>query len=129
MWYLINAKEKVLGRLATKIVPLLCGKHRVSYAPNLDSGDHVIVINAEKVTLSGNKEKTKEYFSHSGFPGGAKSIGFQKLIIGNPEKVLLKAVKGMLPKNRLGRRMLRRLRVYHGENHPHFAQKPVVIDG
>ena len=129
MWYLIDAKGEILGRLATGIVSLLRGKHRASYAPNLDAGDHVIVINAEKITLSGKKKETKEYFSHSGFPGGAKLVSFQKLITESPEKVLMKAVKGMMPKNRLGRRMLCRLRVYRGEEHPHSAQKPVVVNG
>ena len=129
MWYLIDAKGKVLGRLSTRIATILSGKHKVDFRPNMDTGDHVIVINAEKIVLTGKKKEKKEYFSHSGFPGGAKLVSFQKLIAESPEKVLMKAVKGMLPKNRLGRRMLRRLRVYRGEEHPHSAQKPVVVDG
>lgn len=129
MWYLIDAKGKVLGRLSTRIATILSGKHKVDFRPNVDTGDHVIVINAEKIVLTGKKKEKKEYFSHSGFPGGAKLVSFQKLIAKSPEKVLMKAVKGMIPKNRLGRRMLRRLRVYRGEEHPHSAQKPVVADG
>ena len=129
MWYLIDAKGKVLGRLSTRIATILCGKHKVDFRPNVDTGDHVIVINAEKIALTGKKKEKKEYFSHSGFPGGGKLVSFQKLIAESPEKVLMKAVKGMVPKNRLGRRMLRRLRVYRGEEHPHSAQKPVVVDG
>ncbi len=108
---------------------MLCGKHKVDFRPNVDAGDHVIVINAEKIVLTGKKKEKKQYFSHSGFPGGAKLVSFQELIAKSPEKVLMKAVKGMVPKNRLGRRMLRRLRVYRGEEHPHSAQKPVVVDG
>ncbi len=129
MWYLINAKGKVLGRLSTRIATILSGKHKVDFRPNVDAGDHIIVINAEKIVLTGKKKEKKEYFSHSGFPGGAKLVSFQRLIAESPEKVLMKAVKGMMPKNRLGRRMLRRLRVYRGEEHPHSAQKPVVVDG
>ena len=129
MWYLIDAKGKVLGRLSTRVATILSGKHKVDFRPNMDTGDHVIVINAENIVLTGKKKEKKEYFSHSGFPGGAKLVSFQKLIAESPEKVLMKAVKGMIPKNRLGRRMLRRLRVYRGEEHPHSAQKPVVVDG
>ncbi len=128
MWYLIDAKGKVLGRLATKVATILSGKNKPSFAPNVDAGESVIIINAEKIVLTGKKKENKEYFSHSNFPGGAKLISFEKLISEHPEKVLTRAVKGMMPKNRLGRKKLRRLKVYRGEEHPHSAQKPVVVD-
>ena len=129
MWYLIDAKGKVLGRLATGIVPILRGKNKASFTPNLDGGDHVIVVNADKIVVTGKKKEDKEYFSHSGFPGGVKFIKLEQLMADKPGEVLMKAVKGMMPKNRLSRGMLRRLKIYCGENHSHSAQKPVVIDG
>ncbi len=128
-WYLIDANGKVLGRMATKIAAILRGKDKGCFTPNGDTGDHVVVINAEKVALTGKKREKKEYFSHSGFPGAGKKIKFKTLIARAPEKVLMIAVRGMLPHNRLGRTMLHKLKVYRGKEHPHSAQKPVVIDG
>ncbi len=128
-WYLINADGKVLGRLASKIATLLRGKHNPCFVQNADTGDHVVVINAEKVVLTGKKSENKEYFSHSGFPGGAKLVKFKTVLSENPERILMRAVRGMLPRNRLGRSMLRKLKVYSGTGHPHEAQNPVTIDG
>ena len=126
---LIDAEGKVLGRLASRIATLLRGKHKTCFTPSVDTGDHVVVVNAEKLVLTGNKKDEKEFFSHSGFPGGAKLVKVKTVLAKNPERVLMKAVKGMLPQNRLGRAMLRKLRVYAGPSHPHQAQKPVVADG
>lgn len=128
-WCLIDAEGKVLGRLASRIAAVLRGKHRACFTPNVDTGDYVVVINAEKVLLTGQKKEKKEYFSHSSYPGGAKSVKVKTVLEESPEKVLKKAVKGMLPRNRLGKAMLRKLKVYSGEDHPHEAQNPVVIDG
>ncbi len=128
-WHLIDAEGKVLGRLASRIATLLCGKHKTCFLPNVDTGDHVVVINAEKIVLTGKKREKKTYFTHSGFPGGIKLVGVKTVLEKNPERVLMKAVKGMLPKTRLGRAMLRKLRVYAGTSHPHEAQNPVVLNG
>ncbi|MBS3968843.1 MAG: 50S ribosomal protein L13 [Clostridia bacterium] len=123
-WYLIDADGKTLGRLASEIAVLLRGKHKPIFTSHVDVGDHVIVINAEKIHLTGNKLSQKRYYWHTGYPGGIKSMDYQTFISKSPEKVILKAVKGMLPHNKLGRQMLTKLRVYKGSEHPHQAQKP-----
>ena len=128
-WYLIDADGKILGRLATRIATILRGKHKACFTPNVDTGDHVVVINAGKVAVTGKKMEKKEYFSHSGFPGSGKKVKLETLMARTPEKVLMMAVRGMLPHTRLGRAMLHKLKVYRGKEHPHSAQKPVVIDG
>lgn len=123
-WYLIDAKDKVLGRLATEIAKVLRGKDKAIFSPHVDTGDFVVVVNAEKVKLTGNKLKGKVYYHHSGFPGGLKGIVAEKLLAQRPEEVLRHAVKGMLPKNRLGRKIFKKLKVYAGPEHPHEAQRP-----
>ncbi len=123
-WYILDAKGKVLGRLATEAATILRGKHRPTYTPNVDTGDHVIIINAEKVVLTGNKLKDKKYNRHSGFPGGLKVVNYATLMSKKPELALRKAVVGMLPHNRLGAAMAKKLKVYRGEDHPHQAQNP-----
>ncbi len=128
-WYLIDAEGRVLGRLASRIAGLLRGKDKPCFAHNVDVGDFVVVINAEKVVLTGRKTDTKRYFSHSGYPGGARSVSFTEQIGRKPEEVIRLAVAGMLPKNRLGSRMLKKLKVYRGSSHPHAAQNPVEING
>jgi len=128
MWYLIDGEGKVLGRLASRIAGLLRGKDSTSYAGNVDPGNGVIVINAAKIVLTGNKREEKVYFTHSGYPGKGRNIPFREVEYKSPEKVLKNAVYGMVPKNRLGRKMARRLRVYAGSEHPHSVQKPVVIN-
>jgi len=121
-WHVIDASDKVLGRLATQVASLLMGKHKPTLSRNLDTGDFVIVINADKVRVTGNKAKQKLYYRHSGYPGGLKSISLDKMMQTHPTRVIEHAVKGMLPKNRLGARMLKKLRVYVGDTHPHLAQ-------
>jgi len=121
-WHVIDASDKVLGRLATQIAGLLMGKHKPIFSRNLDSGDFVVVINADKVRVTGNKAKQKLYYRHSGYPGGLKSISLEKMMQTNPTRVIKHAVKGMLPHNRLGASIMKKLRVYVGENHPHLAQ-------
>jgi len=123
-WYLIDADGKVLGRVASQIAILLRGKHKPIYTPHMDTGDHVIVVNASKIRLTGNKLEDKFYARHSGYPGGFKSILAGKLLAQKPERVIEIAVKGMLPKNKLGRAMFKKLKVYGGVNHPHQAQCP-----
>ena len=127
-WHVIDASDVVLGRLASQVAPLLRGKHKPIFAPHVDTGDFVIVINAEKVALSGNKLADKRAYRHSGYPGGLRSISYGALLAKNPERVIEKAVKGMLPKNTLGRQMLRKLKVYAGPEHPHKAQQPVPFE-
>lgn len=127
-WYLVNAEGKVLGRLATELAKILKGKNKPIYTPYLDTGDFVIVVNAEKLTLTGKKMKDKIYYHHTGYPGGIKEMNAEKLLAKKPTEMIRKAVKGMLPKNSLGREMLRKLKVYAGPNHPHEAQKPVPIN-
>ncbi len=127
-WYVVDAEGKTLGRLATEIASRLRGKHKPEYTPHVDTGDYIIVINAEKVAVTGNKAAAKMYHAHSGFPGGIKSISFEKLIDRNPEMVIEAAVKGMLPKGPLGRAMFRKLKVYAGGEHNHAAQQPQVLD-
>ena len=127
-WFVVDAEGKTLGRLATEIALRLRGKHKAEYTPHVDTGDYIIVINAEKVTVTGNKAKGKIYYHHTGFIGGIKSINFEDLIVRAPERVIEKAVKGMLPKGPLGRAMFRKLKVYAGSEHQHSAQQPQVLD-
>ena len=122
-WHVIDATDVVLGRLAVQIATLLRGKHKPTFAPHMDGGDFVIVVNAEKVSLSGNKMAAKMAYRHSGYPGGLSAIPFGDLLEKDPRRAIEKAVWGMLPKNRLGRQMIRKLKVYSGPDHPHVAQK------
>jgi len=121
-WHVIDASDKILGRLATQIAGLLMGKHKPIFSRNIDTGDWVVVINAEKVRVTGNKAKQKLYYRHSGYPGGLKSVSLEKMMQTKPTWVIEHAVKGMLPHNRLGASMLKKLKVYVGETHPHLAQ-------
>ncbi|MCJ7664765.1 MAG: 50S ribosomal protein L13 [Desulfobacterales bacterium] len=123
-WYLIDADGKVLGRLASEIAKILRGKNKVIFSPHVDTGDFVIVVNAEKVRLTGAKLQGKVYYHHSGYPGGLKAIVAEKLLAKKPEELLRRAVKGMLPKNKLGNKVFKKLKVYTGPNHPHEAQLP-----
>ncbi len=123
-WYVVDAGGVVLGRLASQVAAVLKGKHKPIYTPHVDTGDFVVVVNAEKVQLTGNKRDEKMYYHHTGYPGGLKSISADKLLDKRPEDVISFAVKGMLPKNPLGRKMLDKLKVYAGSEHPHAAQKP-----
>jgi large subunit ribosomal protein L13 len=123
-WYLIDADGKTLGRMAAEIATRLRGKHKPEYTPHVDTGDYIVVINADKVRVTGNKAKDKIYHSHTGYPGGLKSISFEKLIQKAPERTIQSAVKGMLPKGPLGRAMFKKLKVYAGNEHPHAAQQP-----
>ena len=124
-WHVIDANDVVLGRLASQAAILLRGKHKPIFAPHVDTGDFVIVVNAEKIALSGNKLTDKMAYRHSGYPGGLSSIAYGDLLAKHPQRAVEKAVKGMLPKNTLGRQMLRKLKVYSGPHHPHEAQQPV----
>lgn len=126
-WYVIDAKDQVLGRIAGKIAHILRGKHKPTFTPNADTGDFVIVINADKIKLTGKRESQKTYFTHTGYPGGVKVKTFAELRETKPEFIIQQAVKGMLPKNKLGRRLNRKLKVYAGENHPHQAQQPETL--
>jgi large subunit ribosomal protein L13 len=126
-WYIVDADGAVLGRLASEVAKVLRGKHKPTYAPHLDPGDHVIVVNARKVRLSGEKAEKKVYFRHSGYPGGIREVAYEKLHRQHPERLVEQAVRGMLPKNRLGRQMARKLAVYADAEHPHTAQKPVSL--
>ena len=123
-WYIVDAENKTLGRLASEIAQVIRGKKKPFYTPNLDMGDFVVVINAEKVSVTGNKEEQKKYFSHSGFPGGDKETSLSSLRSKQPEKIIYNAVKGMLPHNRLGRKLIKHLKVYSGSEHPHDSQQP-----
>jgi len=127
-WFVIDASNKVLGRLATEIARRLRGKHKAEYTPHVDTGDFIIVTNAEKVTVTGRKFKQKMYHRHSGFPGGIKSVPFDKMQDQHPTRIIELAVKGMLPKNILGREMYRKLKVYTGNEHPHTAQQPKQLE-
>ena len=126
-WLIIDAEGQTLGRMATAIASRLRGKHKAEFTPHVDTGDYVVVVNAEKVRVTGNKSKDKMYYSHSGYPGGLKSIPFEKLIDKSLEKVIKLAVKGMLPKTPLGRSMFKKLKVYTGAKHPHEAQQPQAL--
>ena len=127
-WYVVDASGKILGRLATEIARRLRGKHKPEYTPHIDTGDYIVVINAKEVKVTGNKTTDKMYHHHTGFPGGLKSISFDKLIARKPETVIEKAVKGMLPKGPLGRDMYRKLKVYSGADHKHAAQQPKILE-
>lgn len=127
-WFIVDAEGKTLGRIATQIASRLRGKHKPEYTPHVDTGDYIVVINADKVTVTGKKTTDKIYYSHSGFMGGIKSISFDKLLAKKPEMVIELAVKGMLPRGPLGRAMFRKLKVYAGTAHKHAAQQPQVLD-
>lgn len=127
-WFVIDAADKVLGRVATEVARRLRGKHKPVYTPHVDTGDYIIIVNAEKIRVTGNKTKDKMYHHHTGYPGGLKSISFDKLIDKAPERVLQSAVKGMLPKGPLGREMFRKLKVYAGPEHQHTAQQPQPLE-
>jgi large subunit ribosomal protein L13 len=127
-WYLVDAGEKVLGRLATEIAVILRGKNKPIFTPHMDAGDYVVVVNADKVILTGNKLEKKIYYRHSGYPGGLKEITAADMLEKKPERLLMLAVKGMLPKNSLGRRQLTKLKIYAGPNHHHQAQKPEKLE-
>jgi large subunit ribosomal protein L13 len=127
-WLVVDANGKTLGRLATQIADTLRGKRKPQYTPHCDVGDFVIVVNAEKVSVTGNKRQEKRYYRHSGFPGGLRSRTFEEMIQRRPEEVLRLAVKGMLPRNRLGRQQLRKLKIYAGPEHPHQAQQPAQME-
>ena len=127
-WHLVDASNLPLGRLASEIAQILRGKHKPEYAPHLDVGDHIVVINAEKIQLTANKAEQKTYYSHSGYPGGIKEESFNSLKKRKPEKIIERAVWGMLPKNRLGRSMIKKLHIYSSDTHPHVAQNPVELN-
>ncbi|MET8156330.1 50S ribosomal protein L13 [Sphaerisporangium sp. NPDC005289] len=127
-WYVIDATDVVLGRLATQVATLLRGKHKPIFAPHVDTGDFVIVINADKVALTGKKLEQKKAYRHSGYPGGLRSVSYSELLEKRPDRAVEKAVKGMLPKNSLGRKMAKKLKVYAGSEHPHLAQRPVQFE-
>ncbi len=127
-WFVVDAAGIPLGRLATQVATILRGKHKPMYTPSMDVGDHIIIINAEKIVLTGRKAQTKMYYRHSGYPGGLKETTFDKLIVRHPTRAVELAVKGMLPHNSLGRQMFRKLKVYAGTDHPHTAQQPKVLD-
>ena len=127
-WYLVDATDKTLGRLSSKIASMLRGKHKPIFTPHVDCGDYVVVIHAEKVKVTGKKLEDKEYKRHSGYPGGLKAVTLEKMLEDKPEDVMIHAVKGMLPKGKLGRQMLKKLRVYKGAEHDHSAQKPEKLE-
>ena len=127
-WILVDAKDKTLGRLASALASRLRGKHRPEYTPNADLGDYIVVINANKINVTGDKLNQKKYFKHSGYPGGIKSKSLDKVIKNSPEDAIRMAVKGMLPKNRLGKKMLTKLKIYKDNDHPHQAQNPSTLD-
>ena len=127
-WYLVNAEGKVLGRLSAELAKILKGKNKPIYTPHVDTGDFVVVVNAGKVTLTGKKLKDKIYYHHTGYPGGIKQMNAEKLLAKKPTEMIRMAVRGMLPKNSLGRQMLRKLKIYSGPNHPHEAQKPIPLE-
>jgi large subunit ribosomal protein L13 len=127
-WHVIDANDVVLGRLATQAAVLLRGKHKATFAPHVDCGDFVIIINADKVALTGNKREQKKAYRHSGYPGGLRAVSYTELLDKNPERAVEKAIRGMLPKNSLGREVLGKLKVYAGPEHPHAAQQPVPFE-
>jgi len=127
-WYIVDASDKVLGRLASEIAHRLRGKHKPEYTPHVDTGDYIVVVNAEKIAVTGNKENDKVYYHHTGHPGGIKSTSFKEMIAKHPARVIETAVKGMLPKNKLGRAMMSKLKVYAGEQHRHIAQQPKSLE-
>ena len=127
-WWIADADSQILGRLASKVAQIIRGKHKVNYVPHLDNGDCVVVINAEKIMVTGKKEEQKSYFRHTGYAGGVKTATLSHMRRTYPERIIENAVKGMLPHNRLGRRMLKHLKVYAGSDHPHVAQLPKVLE-
>ena len=127
-WYLVDATDKTLGRLSTEIANRLRGKHKPAYTPHVDTGDYIVVVNAEKVKVTGNKVTDKMYYRHTGYPGGIKSVTFGELIEKAPERAIETAVKGMMPKNKLSNAMLSKLKVYAGSEHPHSAQQPTPLE-
>ncbi len=127
-WYVVDAEGKTLGRLATQLADMLRGKRKPEYTPHCDTGDFVVVVNAEKITVTGKKMEQKRYWRHSGYPGGIRSRTLAEMLERQPEEVVRKAVKGMLPRNRLGRQQLRKLKIYTGAEHPHEAQQPKPIE-
>ncbi len=127
-WHVVDATDLPLGRLASEVATLLRGKHKPTYAPHIDGGDFVIVVNAEKVAVTSGKSQSKIYYRHSGYPGGIKAESFESLRLRRPEAIIERAVRGMLPKNKLGRHMARKLKVYAGAEHPHAAQKPQPLE-
>jgi large subunit ribosomal protein L13 len=127
-WYVVDAEDETLGRLASRIAPILRGKHKPTFTPHLDCGDFVIVINADKVRVTGRKMDQKFYYRHSGYPGGIRRISLRDQLDRYPERVIQSAVRGMLPKNKLGRRMIKKLKVYAGDEHPHQAQQPEPLE-
>jgi len=126
-WYLVDAADRPLGRLASEVASILRGKHRPDFSPHLDLGDHVIVVNAERVALSGKKRQDKVYYSYSGYPSGLKVRPIDAIVAKDPGEIIVRAVRGMLPSNRLGRRLLKKLKVYAGSEHPHKAQRPEAL--
>jgi large subunit ribosomal protein L13 len=127
-WYVVDAQGKTLGRLATQVARILRGKHKPVFSPHLDVGDHVIIINADKIEVTGKKLDTKRYYRYSGYLGGLKSVVLREQLETHPDRVLIHAIRGMLPKNRLGRAMLKKLKVYRGSQHPHAAQQPEPLE-
>jgi len=127
-WWIADAESQILGRLASKVAQILRGKHKVNFVPHMDNGDCVVVINAEKIMVTGKKEEKKSYFRHTGYPGGVKTTSFAHLRRTYPERIIENAVKGMLPHNKLGRRMLNHLKIYVGTDHPHSAQTPKTLE-
>ncbi len=127
-WYVVDAEGKTLGRLASEVASRLRGKHKPEFTPHVDTGDYIVVVNAEKVAVTGNKATDKIYYSHTEYPGGIKDISFQELVDRAPERVIQSAVKGMLPRGPLGREMFRKLKIYAGPEHPHTAQQPQQLD-
>lgn len=127
-WYVVDAQNQTLGRLATEVATVLRGKHKPQYTPHLDTGDYVIVINADKIKVTGNKEEKKMYYRHTGYTGHLKSFTYQEIMDKFPDRIVKYAVKGMIPHNKLGREMLTKLHVYAGSEHPHQAQKPEVLE-
>jgi large subunit ribosomal protein L13 len=128
LWWIVDAADRPLGRLATEVARILHGKHKPMYTPHLDTGDHVIVINASQVKLTGNKADQKEYFRHSGYMGGERFIPFRRMLATHPDRVIEMAVKGMMPKTSLGKNMVKKLKVYGGAEHPHQGQKPELLE-
>ena len=127
-WYVVDADGKVLGRLASRVASILRGKHRPEFAPHMDLGDHVIIVNADKIRVTGRKAQQKYYLRHSGYPGGLKKIPYMRVLREHPERILYHAIKGMLPHNRLGRKLMKKVRIYAGPEHPHQAQQPEPLE-
>ncbi len=126
-WYIIDAENQTLGRLSTKVASILRGKNKPYFSPNIDTGDFIVIVNAEKVNLTGSKALQKVYQNYSGYPSGLKETSYKRMVANKPEEIIIHSVKGMLPKNALGRQMIKKLKVYAGTDHPHTAQKPVIL--